>query len=136
MSENPYIERARVFLKESEGDQFIIAHMQVTHTHRTPEDPMILKDKDIGVNILRLAGFADERARRVLYHAASPEQAEAIVQLYLQGQGYSIDDIPVFFELVEDPLPAELEEIAQGTIQQYRENKEDRERSRRGHQPV
>ena len=119
--ENSYIERARVILKESEGDYFIIAHMQVRHKYRTPEDPTFLHNKNIHAKPIRIAGFEDDYARRVLYHAESLEQAEKILKLFLQGKGYSIKGFPVHFEEVPTPLPGDLEEITKRTIEQYRE---------------
>ena len=118
--ENPYIEQATVFLKESEGDNFIIAHMQVNHRYSTPEDPIFLHDKLLNAKLIRIAGFEDDGTRSVLYHAESPEQAETILNLFLQGKGYSINKYPVYFEAAPDYLPGDLEGIAKNSIEQYR----------------
>ena len=100
-----YVKKAEVFLKENGGDYFVIGHINVMPNLKVPESPIFLQNKQISTKVKRLAGFGEEDARRILYHAESPEQAEAILKLFLQGKGYSVNKVPVIFDRIPNPLP-------------------------------
>ncbi len=121
--ENPYIEQARVFIYEDEKEPFVIAHMRIAHRYNTPEDPTFLHNNSLQPKpkVARLVGFEEEGERMLLYHAESSEQAEAIRKLFLEGKGYSINGFSVPFESAPNPLPSELEGIADSVIKKYRD---------------
>lgn len=124
--QNPHVRMARAFLKEDEGDLFVIAYIEWIHTEiHIRENPRILHDKSLNIKVLSLAGFSNEEEtdRRILYHAESSEQAEKILEAYVGGRGYTIDEKPVLFDGVFGKLPSDLEMIAEETISRYRKNR-------------
>lgn len=121
-----YVNQAQAFIKKGKGELFVIAYMQLNPERVqeiTSEDPLFFRFL-MGKEVIRLSGFSnrnDNTKRVVLYHAQMPEEAELIMKSFEIGKGYSVQSKAVYFEIVEEPLPAELERIAEQAIQQHRQ---------------
>ncbi|MBI2545168.1 MAG: hypothetical protein HYW22_01040 [Candidatus Aenigmarchaeota archaeon] len=121
LPQNPYVTRARVFLGE---DNFVIAHIEFSPEFRelrkpvtnaewydydlfgSFQNPLILHHPSLETDSGRISSWSDRQdAIDVVYHAKSPQQAEAILQTYLRGYGYRIGNFLVQFEKVDSPLP-------------------------------
>ena len=122
-NDNPFVKSAHAFCRESDGDHFVIGYMEITYGYRKDEDPTFIHDRSLGVKVNRLAGWESDRTRTVMYHAESPEQAQAILDRFLNGEGYSIGrppcQFPVMFQQADEPL-GELESVAEEAITLFR----------------
>ena len=123
---NPYVVAAKVFVKESGGQHFVIGDMEVRHNYDVPENPTFWHDRSVDVDWSRAIGYRDGMSIKVVYLADSRAQAQKLRRLFAKGRGYEINDCPVEFELVRGALPQEMKIKADEAISKYRNAQEAR----------
>ncbi len=96
-TQNPYVERAYVYVKRVDSHYSSIAYLELSCDYALDEDPTILRCRDRPSSFTCLSGVARGRERLVFYRTWSRLDAEYLRRQFMEGQGYAVAGRPVRF---------------------------------------
>ena len=118
MNEEILIKEAYALIRKKERQHYVICFLKFYDTTlNLSEDPLLLREIP-HTQPIRLAGFEMlPGTRQVLYHAENESHAQLLLESFVQGGAYVVNNERINFEAVS--LSKELETLTDELISKY-----------------